>query len=451
MPSKTIMNSARPTGSKRETSLFGIWGWLPLCFGLGWAGTVLASAQDAVSTLNPGGTEPGYQEGPIAEARFNDPAGITLDAQGNLYVADSRNHVIRKVTPDGITQLLAGTPGQPGFANGIGGLARLDTPFGIAVTPSGEVVVSDTGNHVLRHITPSGLVTTLAGQPGVDGHTNGPAALAAFSSPLGLCFDPAGNLWVADSGNHVLRKLTPDLQVVTVAGTPGAWGHRDGPAQEAQLNGPIDVAVRPNGEILVSDGLNHVLRKVTPSGEVDTLAGQPSIAGWADGPGSQSLFWNPAGLFLGDRGDLYVADSLNHAIRKVTPQGWVSTISGVPGNYGNSDGANGSGRFFNPYDLAPDANGYLLVSDSYNQSLRQLQIPYSLECIPDPDATRLRLRWQSIIGETYQLQFRESLQTGKWQDLGEPFTAESPHSEIILSTNPLARFYRLVLIHQSLP
>jgi sugar lactone lactonase YvrE len=418
------------------------WWWLLL---VGLLGLTSAHAQDAVTSLNPAG-EAGYANGPLTQARFNDPAGVAFDATGNLYVADSRNHVIRKITPAGSVSLLAGTPGEPGFANGAGTAAKFDTPFGISVSNDGNVIVSDAGNHVLRQINTSGVVSTLAGQPGTYGATNGPVSAALFHTPLGITHDHGGNLLIADSGNHAIRRLTTNNIVETIAGVAEVWGYADGVAAQAKFNGPVDVAVATDGRIFVSDGFNHVIRCVQTNGTVTTVAGQAGTAAWADGQVSEARFWNPAGLALDVSGDLYVADSLNHAIRKVTAQGNVITVSGRGRSSGTTDGSNGAGRYFNPYGLAFDLQGHLVVSDSYNQALRQVLVPFTVTTARENSGSTRVIRWLGVIGKRYQVQFTDDLQNGNWQNLSSSLLADQFDLSVTDATSTGTRFYRVLIL-----
>ncbi|MGV3756819.1 MAG: NHL repeat-containing protein [Verrucomicrobiota bacterium] len=407
-------------------------------------GVVIVQAQDAVTTLNPGDGSPGYANGPLAGAKFNDPAGLVFDTQGNLFVADSRNHVIRKVAVDGTVSLLAGTVGEAGFANGNGAGVKFDTPFGVALAGDGSLLVADTGNHILRRVDMSGVVTTYAGWAGTAGNTNGTLAEARFRSPLGLKRDTAGNIWVADSGNHTVRRITPAGLVETVAGVPDAWGAADGPAASAKFNGPVDVAVAVDGRVFISDGFNHVIRCLGTNGMVTTIAGLAGAADWADGQGAQARFWNPAGLAFDHAGNLYVADSRNHVIRKVAMDGVVTTVSGSGRHAGLADGVNRAGRYFNPYGLAFDAGGNLVVSDSYNQTLRQVFVPFTV--LVTGDASVREIRWSAVIGQRYQVQYRAGLESGGWLNLDTPVEANIGEVVVIDRSGLPQRFYRVVVV-----
>jgi len=415
-----------------------------LCLVAWLLGVTIVYAQDAVTTLNPGDGSPGYANGPLTSAKFNDPAGLVFDAQGNLFVADSRNHVIRKVATDGTVSLLAGTVGEAGFANGNGAGVKFDTPFGVVVAGDGSLLVADTGNHMLRRVAMNGAVTTYAGLAGTPGNTNGTLAEARFRSPLGLNRDAAGNVWVADSGNHTIRRITPAGLVETVAGIPDAWGWTDGAAASAKFNGPVDVAVAMDGRVFISDGFNHVIRCLGTNGVVTTVAGHGGAADWVDGRGTQARFWNPAGLALDHAGMLYVADSRNHVIRKVTPDGQVATVSGLGRAAGQTDGVNRAGRYFNPYGLAFDAAGNLVVSDSYNQTLRQVFVPFTV--VVTGDASIREIRWSAVIGQRYQVQYRPGLESGGWLNLGSPVEANIREVMATDASGLPQRFYRVLVM-----
>lgn len=279
-------------------------------------------------------------------ARFDTPIGIAADAAGNLYVAEYGGSVIRKVTPAGVVTTLAGAPRANGSADGTGSAARFSSPRGVAATPSGTVYVADTFNNTIRQITPAGVVTTLAGSAtSPPGAFNGTGSTARFDGPEGIAVDAAGNVYVADSGNHLIRQITPGGVVTTPAGFPGVPGSADGLGGTARFNTPLGIAVDGNGNLFVADGLNSTIRAVTPSGIVTTLAGTAGNAGAVDGIGSTARFGNrPQGLSIDAAGNLYVADRSNSTVRKVTPAGVVTTVLGTAGQpgvvLGNAPGLN---------------------------------------------------------------------------------------------------------------
>jgi len=310
------------------------------------------------------------EDGTGSGAQFVYPSGMAADITGNVYVADTGSSNIRKITPAGVVTTLAGTPGVPGSGDGTGGSASFNTPFGVAVDLTGNVYVADTGNSTIRKITPAGVVTTLAGTAGEQGSANGTGSAAQFYFPQGVAVDAAGNVYVADTYNQTIRKITPVGVVTTLAGTVNYSGSNDGTGGAAQFNFPIDLAVDLAGNVYVSDSGNTI-RKVTPLGAVTTLAGSAGVAGSSDGTGSAAQFNQPGGLGVDNAGNVYVADTGNSTIRKVTPAGVVTTLGGTPGLWGTMDGTGALVQFNSPYGLAVDDTGKLYVSDSGNYTIRE--------------------------------------------------------------------------------
>jgi len=314
----------------------------------------------------------GDADGPGPQARFRLPNSVAADAAGNLYVADTGNNIIRKISPTGVVSTFAGSAAAHGATDGLGDQARFWAPFGLAVDRAGNVYVADTANNLIRKITPIGFVTTLAGQAGQPGASDGNGLLAQFRNPWGVAVDARGNVYVADMSNNTIRKITPAGIVTTLAGQPGAGGQADGPGAQARFNAPYAVAVDHAGNVFVSDSGNQAIRKITPAGVVTTFAGLPGYAGHADGTGPDAQFWNPQGLALDDQGNLYVADTGNQTLRKITPAGVVTTLAGEPEATGVADGAGAAARFNGPGGAAVDAAGNLYVADTGNQTLRKL-------------------------------------------------------------------------------
>jgi len=313
----------------------------------------------------------GSTDGTADVARFAQPAGLAFDSAGNLYVVDTLNSTIRKITPAGVVTTLAGTPGVVGSANGTGTSASFSSPWDIAVDSSGNLVVADSGNHTIRKITPAGVVTTLAGSPGSTGSVDDTGAAARFSTPLGLAIDSAGNIYVADNGNHTIRKITPAGVVTTLAGSPGLAGDQDGTGANASFNTPNDLAINGAGNLFVTTGVGTI-REVTVAGVVTTVAGQPWDLSTVDGTGTNARFNNPGKLTVDGSGNLYVTEADSHCIRKITPAMVVTTIAGTVGASGSTDGV-GPGALFNfPDGLAADASGNLLVADTVNGTLRKI-------------------------------------------------------------------------------
>lgn len=363
----------------------------------------------------------GATNGTGSNALFNDPAAIVADANGNFFVADTRNHAIREVTTNGVVTTFAGKLGEAGTANGIGGNARFDFPSGLAFDQNGNLFVSDTDNSTIRKITPGGSVSTIAGVPGSHGFLDGAANNALFSSPLGLAVATNGDIFIADSGNHCIRKISGGL-VSTFAGQPQVWGTADGLGTNAQFNGPVGLAFDSNGNLFVSDANNDTIRKITPAGLVTTFAGAAGTDGSADGDLKIARFRRPAELTFDRRGNLFVADSLNHSIREISTNGVVSTASGVTGASGAENGTNGVARFFNPYGLAVARDGSLVVADAYNELVRVVVVPFKLSLQVSGAAQTATISWDAVIGRRYQAQFKEGL-TAAWSNLGSAVTA----------------------------
>ncbi|MGZ7078933.1 MAG: Ig-like domain-containing protein, partial [Thermoanaerobaculia bacterium] len=235
------------------------------------------------------------------------------DSGGNVYVGELNNHTIRKITPAGVVTTMAGSAGLPGSADGTGSAARFNGPSGVTADSGGNVYVANAGGQTIRKITAAGLVTTLAG--GLDGGADGAGNAASFSNPSGVATDSAGNVYVADSYNHTIRKITPAGAATTLAGSAGSAGRMDGTGDSARFDYPSGVAADSGGNIYVAEAENHTIRKITPAGAVTTLAGSAGLTGSADGTGSTARFNHPYGVAIDSSGNVYVADTLNNKIR----------------------------------------------------------------------------------------------------------------------------------------
>ena len=302
-------------------------------------------------------------------ASFYSPTGVAVDPLGNVYVSDEGNKLIRKISPDGGVSTLAGSTGMTGAANGLRTAASFSFPCGIGVDLYRNVYVSDTDNHMIRKITAEGVVTTLAGS-GVDGSANGNGTAASFCYPSGLALDSFGNVYVADEGNSLIRKITPKGLVSTLAGTAGITGSSNGVGTNASFNYPMGVAVDAYDNVYVADTDNNLIRKITPDAVVTTLAGL-GMPGNANGTGIEASFAWPAGIAVDAYGVVYVADTYNHDIRKVTPDGAVITYAGT-GLNGADDGPPDKASFSMPLSIAVDSLGNLYVADSLNNMIRKI-------------------------------------------------------------------------------
>ena len=298
---------------------------LPLFFiGCALSGAITAEAQsnyEPYSFTTFAGIAPGSTDGTGSAARFNHPYGVAVDSAGNVYVADTFNNTIRKITPSGVVSTLAGLSGIRGGADGTGSTARFNQPFGVAADNAGNVYVADTANQAIRKITLCGVVTTLAGQIGNPGSADGAGGAARFFYPQSVTADSAGNVYVADTGNNTIRKITSSGVVSTLAGLAGSSGSADDTGSAARFYFPNGVAVDNAGNVYVADSQNYTVRKITPAGAVSTLAGLAGSSGSADGTGSAARFTFPNGVAVDGAGNIYVADAGNNTIRKITPAG----------------------------------------------------------------------------------------------------------------------------------
>jgi sugar lactone lactonase YvrE len=297
-------------------------------------------------------------------------AGMAVDRSGNLFVADNLNHTIRKITPSGVVTTFAGKAGVSGSADGTGAAARFNSPIGVTVDQAGNVFVADSENRIIRKITPAGIVTTFAGAAGSSGDADGTGAAARFRVPSGLAADGSDNLFVGDDYNYTIRKITPAGVVTTFAGTAGLSGIADGTGAAARFKSPLGITVDRAGNVFVADRWNFTIRKITPAGVVTTFAGAASWPGSADGTGAAASFFYPTGVAVDGWGNLFVADNFNHTIRKITPAGVVTTFAGTAGSAGSADGTGAAARFLNPSGVAVDVSGNLFVTDTYNQTIR---------------------------------------------------------------------------------
>jgi len=303
-----------------------------------------------------------YADGNTTAASFYKPHGVAVDASGNVFVADKNNHRIRKITASGSVTTIAGS-GTATFDDGFGSSASFYNPTGVAVSASGNLYISDENNHRIRKITPTGLVTTIAGS-GNFSFSNGIRDAASFSRPSGISIDRSENLYVADIENNRIRKITMAGVVTTLAGNTFS----DGPSDVSTYYNPHGVAVDDAGNVYVADTRNSRIRKISPEGVSSTIAGS-IVNGYADGTGTNASFYGPSGVSLDSAGNMYVADRTNHMIRKISTTGVVTTFAG---GYGYSDGIGTNARFASPTSVAIDASGNVFVADSYNNRIRKI-------------------------------------------------------------------------------
>lgn len=275
--------------------------------------------QGTVTTLAGTGVA-GAQDGPGNTATFRYPDGAVVDSQGNIFITDQSNHKIRKIDTNGQVTTFAGT-GSAGFLDGTGASAKFFYPAGMAIDANDNLYIADYSNHKIRVITPAGVVSTYAGT--VAGNADGNNTTARFNGPTGVCLDSSGNLYVADYGNHKIRKVDTSGMITTLAGN-GTAGSADGTTTSATFYYPSIIASNSNNELFVTDQNNHKIRKITATGAVSTFAGT-GVAGANDEKASSSTFNSPTGIVIGANDKMYIADYANHKIRKI--QTYSYTIS----------------------------------------------------------------------------------------------------------------------------
>lgn len=349
-----------------------------------------------VSTVAGAGNS-GYADGVGLNSSFKSPQKIVTDASGNIYVADQGNNRIRKITPEGVVTTIAGN-GSSGNTDGQGTTAQFNNPIGITIDGNGNLYVADAGNNSIRKITSSGLVSTLAGGPG--GFADGTGTAAKFNYPFGITLDASNNLLVSDLGNNRIRKVTLSGVVTTFAGN-GASNFIDGPLSTATIYNPASIVVDPlSGNIYV--GEDSFVRKITPQGVVSIFAGNTSAQGnfgLSNGPGLAARFYYIFDLAIDKKGNVFVADCDNHLIRKITPEGMVSTYAGNKYlNNGNppprKDGLASESIFSRPSGITFDKDGNLLVSEQDGNTIRKIsEVP-----IPDSPDEITRKNWNKPQG-----------------------------------------------------
>ncbi len=350
-------------------------------------GTAAGSPGHGAGTL-------GDPDGTNKNARFYGPFGLALDSSGDVFVTDGS--AIRRMTPVGtnwVVTTIAGVGIGHGGMDGTNSVARFDGPQGIVADPAGNLFVADTVNNAIRKMTPLGtnwVVVTLAGSLDrfVPGSADGTNRVAQFNGPQGICLDANGNLFVADTRNNTIRKMAPsgtNWIVTTIAGLANNPGDADGSNSVARFNSPAAVLADTNGNLFVADFANNTIRKMFTSGTnwvVTTVAGSTNGMGFSDGTNSNARFYWPSGLALDNKGQIFVADNGNNTIRKMRLYGtnWVvTTLAGSPTFSGATDGVGPAATFTAPYGVTVDATGALMVSDNYNYTIRRGSVAAQLQ------------------------------------------------------------------------
>jgi sugar lactone lactonase YvrE len=353
-----------------------------------------------VSTLAGSGVL-GSADGTGNQASFNNPGGIAVDASGNVYVADQTNHKIRKITSAGVVTTFAGS-GVAATVDGTGTAASFNFPTGIAIDATGNLFVAEFYGHRVRMITPAGVVTTFVGS-GAMGSADGTGAAASFYNPADITIDIAGNLYVSDYNNHKIRKITPAGVVTSLAGS-GASGNADGTGAAASFFQPLGLCCDLAGNIYVADYSNNIIRKITPGGVVTTIAGSGGYGG-ADGQGTSATFAYPYDLAVDVSGNLFVTQS-SGMVRKISPSNMVTTHAGFFSTTGSMDGPAATATFYWPQGIAIDAAGNLFITEQGNHDIRKITSISGIQSendnfifslFPNPTTSTLTIQTEEMI------------------------------------------------------
>jgi len=332
--------------------------------------------------------------GAATSGQFGLPSGLVSDASGVLYLADYSNHRIRKISADGTLSTVAGTGTMGNSGDGASAtLATLNSPSGLALASDGSLYIADTNNHRIRKITPQGTLLAVAGtgNPGFGGD-GGPATAAQLNRPIGLGFDASGALWVADYNNQRIRKIDSNGTISSIAGTGTAGYSGDGgPASSAQLNNPAAIAFDTAGNAYVADYTDHRIRKISANGTISTLAGAGTLGNSGDGGAALSAqLHNPIALAVTSSGLVYVSDSQNHRVRQIDLNGHISALvgTGVAGFSGDGQAASVA-QLSQPWGLAVDGSGRLYIADSVNYRIRRVETSGGGGTTPPPGSVSL--------------------------------------------------------------
>ena len=337
------------------------------------------------------------------------PKGITIDTYNNLYVVNGSGSNILQISPAGFVSVFAGCLSCTGNTDGFGTWARFNSPTGIAIDSNNNLYVADTGNHIIRKITPTGNVTTIAGS-GVAGNTDGTGTSAKFSAPRGIAIDNNDNLYVTDYNNHRIRKITPTGIVTTFAGSTN--GQIDGQGTAAKFSYPSGITIDGNGNLYVTD--INTIKVISPTGYVSTLSGNYAYD-YIDGVGTSARFNMPLAIFADNNGDLLISDSNNNRSRKVTSNGGVVTTFAGNGTAGDVNGTALNSSFFTPYGITKNSTGDIFIADYFNSKIKKIsntnlaiqenELKLKTSIYPNPASEKISIKSETAISkvELYDL------------------------------------------------
>jgi len=332
-----------------------------------------------VTTLAGNARSSGNVDGTGSAASFLSPKAMAVDDDGNIYTVDNRCGNVRKITRKGVVTTVAGPVGTCAFgsADGTGAAALFNQPSGTTVDREGNIFVADSGNCTLRKVTKAGVVTTVAGAPSVCVAVDGPKSVARFNTLAGVAVDKDDNVFVTSWYDCTVRKVTPTGNVTTIVGVSGVCGEKDGVGTNARLGNPSGIVMDKHGDFYIADETGCTVRKMTASGVVTTVAGNPGMCGSKDGVRSAAKFNVPSWTAVDQDGNIYVSDYLNFTIREVTPAGVVTTLAGLSGVAGSADGLGTAARFDHPDGIASvdgEKHVKVYVADRNNNTVRKIRI-----------------------------------------------------------------------------
>ncbi|MDO1451888.1 IPT/TIG domain-containing protein [Rhodocytophaga aerolata] len=327
---------------------------------------------ETITVTTVAGSVEGYIDGTSTNAKFQNPHYLAVGSDGTLYISDTFNNRIRKISPDGIVSTVAGNGdrGIQQYVDGPAAQARFNSPNGIAVANDGTLYVAESGSNRIRKISPDGIVSTIAGDGNImGGYADGPGTQALFKQPTDISIASDGTLYITDLNNYRIRKISPDGIVSTVAGN-GSLGAVDGPAAQATFDNPSGITIGSDGTLYITE--RHKIRKISPDGIVSTVAGNADF-GTIDGTRAEARFYFPADITVAGDGTLYVSEFTNNKIRKIDSAGVVTTLAGDLES-GYVDGTATEARFFAPRGMALVDTSILYVVDDRNHKIRKVTI-----------------------------------------------------------------------------